>query len=149
MVFIVATMVVIVPPIVFIVPAMVLFVGGVWAIMAENADLFGVRAAVAAAEIAIMTNFPSVTKVTRARRRWWTLPVCVGLVNGIDTTSREHIAARAARVITMSVLPENKTDLLEFCEVHAPVWAANAAGLGLSPAACASFTAATDEARLN
>lgn len=48
----------------------------------------------------------------------------------------------------MSVLPKTNVDLIEFCEVHAPVWAANVAGLGLTPAACAAFTAATEEARL-
>ena len=48
----------------------------------------------------------------------------------------------------MSVLPDKNVELIEFCEVHAPVWAANAAGLGLSPAACAALTASTDEARM-
>lgn len=48
----------------------------------------------------------------------------------------------------MSTLPIGRTELIEFCELHAPVWAANAAGLGVSPAACAAFTASTDEARV-
>jgi hypothetical protein len=48
----------------------------------------------------------------------------------------------------MSVLPNSNVELLEFCEVHAPVWAANVAGLGLSVASVAGFTAATEEARL-
>jgi hypothetical protein len=47
----------------------------------------------------------------------------------------------------MSTLPNGNVDLIEFCEVHAPVWAANAAGLGLSVSACAEFTSSTDDAR--
>jgi hypothetical protein len=55
---------------------------------------------------------------------------------------------RICKESPMSVIPEGRTESIEFCEVHAPVWAANAAGLGLSPAVCAAFTAATDEARM-
>lgn len=48
----------------------------------------------------------------------------------------------------MSVLPKTNVEIIEFCEVHAPVWAANAAGLGLSTSAIAAFTAATEDARI-
>lgn len=48
----------------------------------------------------------------------------------------------------MSVLPDGIIDTIEFCEIHAPVWAANIAGLGITAAQSAALTAATDEARI-
>ncbi len=53
-----------------------------------------------------------------------------------------------SEVCVMSILGNSIIDNIEFCEAHAPVWAANIAGLGLTQAQSAALTAATDEARM-
>ena len=53
-----------------------------------------------------------------------------------------------SEVSAMAILGNSIIDNIEFCEVHAPVWAANVAGLGITQAQSAALTAATDEARI-
>lgn len=48
----------------------------------------------------------------------------------------------------MAILGNSIIDNIEFCEAHAPVWAANVAGLGITQAQAAALTAATEEARV-
>lgn len=47
----------------------------------------------------------------------------------------------------MGVLPENRTDLIIFCEAHVPVWAANAAAIGLTAAQVTALQNFTTVAR--
>ena len=47
----------------------------------------------------------------------------------------------------MSTLPNGNVDLIEFCEVHAPVWVANAVALGIPPASANAFNVSTSAAR--
>ena len=47
----------------------------------------------------------------------------------------------------MSVLPESRTDLLQFCEAHASLWAANATGLGINAAKANAFKTTVTAAR--
>ncbi len=47
----------------------------------------------------------------------------------------------------MPVIPSRIQDQLDFFDQHAPVWAANAAALGLTPAQTAAFTTAAAAAR--
>ena len=48
----------------------------------------------------------------------------------------------------MAILGPSIIENIEFCEAHAPVWAANIAGLGITAAQAAALTAATEEARV-
>ncbi len=45
------------------------------------------------------------------------------------------------------LLPRPVLELLQFCEMHSPVWTANAAAIGLSPAQATAFATATTAAR--
>lgn len=47
----------------------------------------------------------------------------------------------------MAVLPETKLEQIQFCETHNPIWAANAAAIGLTPAQVTSLTGLTTAAR--
>ena len=47
----------------------------------------------------------------------------------------------------MSVIPDKKVEQVQFCEMHAPVWTSNAAGVGLLPAQTTLFTTLTKNAR--
>jgi hypothetical protein len=79
---------------------------------------------------------------------------CISLIDAAFGR-KENVAARATIArrtreewCTMSVLPVTIIGQIEFCEVHAPVWAANVAGLGITAAQSAALTAATEEARI-
>lgn len=41
----------------------------------------------------------------------------------------------------MSILPSRVQDLIEFMNLHAPIWVTNAAGIGVLPSAASSFSA--------
>lgn len=47
----------------------------------------------------------------------------------------------------MSVIPDKKVEQVQFCEMHAPIWASNAAGLGLLPGQTTLFTTLSKNAR--
>lgn len=47
----------------------------------------------------------------------------------------------------MTVIPPNRQDAIIFCEAHMPVWAANAAAIGLTPAQVTSLQNFTTTAR--
>lgn len=47
----------------------------------------------------------------------------------------------------MAVLPETKLEQIQFCESHNPVWAANAAAIGLTAAQVTGLTTLTTAAR--
>ena len=47
----------------------------------------------------------------------------------------------------MSIIPDKKVEQLQYFEAHWPVWVANAAGIGVLPAAANSFKSLTQAAR--
>lgn len=48
----------------------------------------------------------------------------------------------------MSVVPQAKIDLIQFCELHVPVWTAAPAAIGLTAGQCTALDNATKAARL-
>lgn len=48
----------------------------------------------------------------------------------------------------MPILPDSRVALVEFCELHVPVWQAAAAAIGLSPAQLTTLDSLTKAARL-
>ncbi len=48
----------------------------------------------------------------------------------------------------MSVIPEKKSEQLEFCEVHAKVWLVSPTQIGLTPSQCTAFSELTGAARV-
>jgi hypothetical protein len=61
-----------------------------------------------------------------------------------------HTAARAAQLetIAMSVLPDSRKATLTFFETHEPIWTANAAAIGLTPAQTTQLSAYVAATRL-